>query len=164
MKYSNDQAMQQPKMPGSELKLLDVFIGKWITQGHTITSVNTPSVKINAIDIYEWAPGGFFILHTAYSQIGNLAAGGIEVIGYDSANKKYFTHYFDGQGNLVISDLTLQNDIWTWEGDWAGEGHRATVEFSEGGNIMVSHHYRSDDGVNWMPSMDVTLTKVGEVF
>lgn len=161
MEDSNDQAMQQPKIAAPELKLLDVFIGKWITHGQTIASADTPAVDINAIDIYEWAPGGFFVLHTAYGRIGNLAGGGVEVIGYDTANKKYISHYFDSQSNLVISELTESGGIWTWIGDWAGEGHRATGEFSEDCNIMVSHHYQSDDGIKWEPSMDVTLTKVG---
>lgn len=161
MEDNNDQAMQQPKMPEPELKLLDVFIGKWITRGQTIASADTPAVDINAIDVYEWAPGGFFVLQTAYGRIGNLAGGGVEIIGYDAANKKYISHYFDSQGNIVISEYTKDNGIWTSEGDWAGEGHHGTAEFSEDGNIMVSHHYRSDDGVNWILSMDVTLTKVG---
>ncbi len=161
MKDSNDQAMQQPKMPEPELKLLNVFIGKWITQGQTIASADTPAVDINAIDIYEWVPGEFFVLHTAYGRIGNLAGGGVEIIGYDAANKKYISHYFDSQGNIVISEYTKDNGIWTSEGDWAEKGHRGTAEFSEDGNTMVSHHYRSEDGVNWIPSMDVTLTKVG---
>jgi len=34
-------------------------------------------------------PGRFSILHTAYGRIGNLDAGGVEIIGYDTASGQY---------------------------------------------------------------------------
>ena len=40
------------------------------------------------------------------------------------------------------------------------EMHRATVEFIEDGKIMTAFHEVSEDGENWIPSMDVTLTKI----
>jgi hypothetical protein len=147
--------------PGPEHKLLDVFIGKWINQGHTVATADTPSVKIVTSDVYEWAPGGFFVLHYAYGLVGDLGGGGIEIIGYEAASQKYNSHFFDGQGNVVISELTVHNGVWTWIGDWAGEGHRATSIFSEDGRIQTCLHERSDDGVHWEPSMDIKLIKVG---
>lgn len=156
---TKNEIEQLPK-PGPEHKLLDVFIGKWINEGHTIASADAPSVKILTSDIYEWAPGGFFVLHTAYGLIGNLSGGGIEIINYDAASKKYNSHFFDSQGNIVISELTVRDGIWTWTGDWAEEGHHATSVFSDDGKTQTCLHERSDGGVNWVPSMDVTLTKV----
>ena len=65
MSVSNKaQGPQQPSGPGAEHKLLDVFIGKWINEGHTAASADAPSVKILTSDVYEWVPGGFFVLHT----------------------------------------------------------------------------------------------------
>jgi len=46
---------------GPEYDRLAVFIGKWITEGHTVASAGAASVKITASDVYEWAPGGLFI-------------------------------------------------------------------------------------------------------
>jgi hypothetical protein len=44
---------QQPPKPGPEHKFLDVFIGKWINEGHTIATADVQSVKILTSDVYE---------------------------------------------------------------------------------------------------------------
>ncbi len=146
---------QQPK-PGPEHELLNVIIGKWINEGHTVATPDAPSVKILTSDVYEWMPGGFFILHTAYGRVGDFDGGGTEIIGYDAESKRYRTHFFDSQGNLITEELTIQGDTWTWQ----GEKTRCTGVFSDHGKTLTAHHERSADGVNWVPAMDVTLTKV----
>lgn len=73
---------QLPKT-GPEHQRLEIFIGKWINQGHTIASADTPEVSILTSDVYEWMPGGFFVLHTAYGRIGNLDVGGTAILGYN---------------------------------------------------------------------------------
>jgi hypothetical protein len=152
-------AHQMPT-PGPEHRLLDVFIGKWINQGHTVATADAPSVPIVTSDIYEWAPGGFFVLHYAYGLVGDLRGGGIEIAGYDAASKQYTSHFFDSAGNVVHSTLTERDGVWTWEGPWAGVGHRATSTFSDDGNVQTCLHERSVDGVTWEPSMEIVLTKV----
>jgi hypothetical protein len=156
----SDQASYRPPKPGAEHRRLDVFIGRWINEGHTIATADAPSVKILTSDVYEWAPGGFFVLHYAYGLVGTLSGGGIEVIGYDAGSKRYTSHFFDSQGNVVTSELTFDNGVWTWLGPWAGQGHRATATYSDDGKIQKCLHERSDDGRTWIPSMDIVLTKV----
>ena len=51
--------------PGPAHKALNAFIGKWMTEGHTIASEGAPSVKILASDVYEWASGEFFVVLSA---------------------------------------------------------------------------------------------------
>ena len=142
--------------PGLEHQRLQVFIGKWINEGQTVASADVPAAKILVSDVYEWVPGGFFVLHTAYSRIGNVDVGGIEIIGYDAASKAYRTHFFDSQGNISSHELTVHDGIWKWQ----GEKTRCTAVFSDQGKTQVAHHERTDDGGNWVPSMDVTLTRV----
>ncbi len=60
---------------------LAVLIGNWINEGHTIGTGDFPSVAILASDVYEWAPGGFFVVHSAFGKIGETSVGGIEMIG-----------------------------------------------------------------------------------
>lgn len=43
---------------------------------------------------------------------------------------------------------------------WQGEHTRCTGVFSADGMTQTAHHERTDDGVNWVHSMDVTLRKV----
>src|SRR5262245_62766550 len=73
--------------PGPEQERLGVFIGKWINEGHTTASAGAPPLKILTSDVYEWMPGRFFVLHTAYGRIGDTDVGGTEVIGYDAASQ-----------------------------------------------------------------------------
>jgi hypothetical protein len=160
---ATDSSVDQPRLAAKpehqllpEHKLLESLIGRWITLGETIPADGGSPLKIQASDIYEWVAGGFFVVHTAYGRIGEMNAGGIEMIGYDEEAKKFSTHFFDSQGNISIEYLTYQDRIWRWSGPHA----RATGVLSEDGKSMPTLHEWSDDGVNWRPSMDVTLWKV----
>ncbi len=64
---------------------LAVLVGKWINEGRTIGAGEIPSVPILTSDVYEWAPGGFFILHSAFGTIGETTVGGVEIIGVAEA-------------------------------------------------------------------------------
>jgi Protein of unknown function (DUF1579) len=139
-----------------EHDLLNSLIGKWITVGETIPTNGAPAVRIDASDIYEWVAGGFYVVHTAYGSIGDAPVGGIEMIGFDPETKKFRTHFFDSQGNISNQDLTFHDGMWTWS-----DLHtRATGVLSEDGQTMPTLHEWSDDGVNWRPSMNVTLRKI----
>jgi hypothetical protein len=48
-----------------------------------------PPLDITTSDIYEWLPGKYWILHTAYGRLGNTDVGGVEIIGYDRETGKY---------------------------------------------------------------------------
>jgi hypothetical protein len=54
-----------------------VWIGRWINEGHTIDERGNPGMRIITSDIYEWAPGGFFVLHTAHGRIGEFGGGAV---------------------------------------------------------------------------------------
>jgi hypothetical protein len=142
--------------PGPAHRRLDILIGKWINEGHTIAGGDAPARKILTSDVYAWMPGGFFILHTAYGRIGELSVGGTEIIGYDEASETYRCHFFDSQGNLSVHTLTVQRDTWTW----IGETTRCRAVFADHGRVQTAHHERLDESGRWVPAMDVTLIKV----
>jgi Protein of unknown function (DUF1579) len=149
--------LDQARRPGPEHERLNAIIGRWINEGHTINPDGSPGLKILASDVYEWAPGGFFVVHSAYGRMGDFGGGGIEIIGYDAASQTYPVHFFDSQGNATRHEIVMQDDR-TWI--WQGEHTRCTGIFSDDGRIQTAHHERTDDGVHWVPSMDVTLRKV----
>ncbi len=149
------QSQQQAPLPGPEHKRLGVLIGKWINEGYTVEVPGSPSVKIVTSDVYEWMPGGFFVLHTAYGRIGSMDVGGTEILGYDPASKKYFTRFYDSRGNISESELMVDGDIWTWKGKTTG----CTAIFTENGKIQTAHHVRLDENHKWVPAMEVVLTK-----
>jgi len=106
--------------------------------------------------VYEWAPGGFFVLHSAYGRLGDIGVGGVAIIGYDAKRGGYRSYFFDSQGNVSISEMAVNSGAWTWQ----GERTRCTATFSLDGRIQTAHHERSADGVTWEPSMEVTLRRI----
>ena len=147
----------RPTEPGPALRRLDVFIGRWITEGHLVDEAGEPCGTIVASDVYEWAPGGFFVVHPAYGRINGGGGGGVEVIGYDPSTRRYWSQFFDSQGNASTSELKPEGEHWIWQRD----DTRCTAEFSADGKTQTAHHERRDADGTWVPSMEVVLTKVG---
>lgn len=143
-------------VPGREQEVLNRLIGNWMTKGSTVADGETPAMNIVASDVYEWAPGGFFVVHSTYGRIGETDAGGIEIIGYDRESETYRTHFFDNQGNRQHQELKIRGD----SVKWIGEKTRCKATLSPDGTVMTAHHERSEDGAGWTPSMEVTLIKV----
>lgn len=156
MSQNKTVQFQQQAPRNAELERLNFFIGKWMNEGYTVESAEAPSLKITTSDVYEWLPGRFFVLHTAYGRIGNMDVGGMEVLGYDAATRKFFSRFYDSAGNIHEADLTADGDRWTWQGETTG----CTAVFSENGKVQTAHHVRLDENGNWIPSMEVVLTKV----
>ena len=134
----------------------NLFIGRWITEGETAGSAEIPPARILASDMYNWAPGGHFVMHPAYGRIEPLEVGGLEVIGYDSATGQYQTHFFDSQGNTATQTLSCRDGVWTWQ----GARTRCTGVFTDRGKTLTARHERRDDGKHWVPSMTVTIRKI----
>ena len=142
---------------GPEHEALAAWVGRWVNQGHTINDDGGLGLPITTSDIYEWAPGGFFVVHSAYGRVGDMGAGGVEIIGYDDAAGGYRSHLYDSFGNVVVSRLTADGDTWIYHGDTT----RATVVFSDRHHVQtVLHERTADGGTTWVPSMRVMLHKI----
>jgi hypothetical protein len=115
---------------------LDIFIGKWINEGRTIPAADEPEQRILTSDVYEWVPGGFFVLHLAYGRIGDIDVGGVEIIGYDAAAGMYRTHFYDSRGGVTTEELSVEGDTWSW----LGESTRATAVFDDAGKTQTVRH------------------------
>jgi Protein of unknown function (DUF1579) len=150
------QSKGQPIGPSAEIQHLHRFVGKWNTEGQTYASLNVPAVKVAFVDTYEWLSGGFFLVHRADGQMGNEALSSIEFIGYDASSQMYSCRSFDSRGNTDQFQAHLRDRTWTIE----GESVRFTGMFGITGTTLTGTWERSIDGVNWLPWMDVKLTKV----
>jgi hypothetical protein len=152
-----DSAEATPVLRSPELDLLDVFVGRWINEGETITADGSPGQRIVTSDLYEWAPGRFHVVHSAYGLLAGNGGGGTEILTYDAGAGRFRTYFFDSLGNHTTHDLTVDGTSWRWQ----GESTRCTAELTEGGRVQTARHERSDDGGStWVPSMTVVLTKV----
>lgn len=141
---------------GPQHDALDAWVGRWINEGHMIDADGSPGAPITTCDVYEWAPGGFFVLHSAYGRIGDFPVGGTEIIGYDETTGAYTSHFFDSQGTITLSALAADGDTWTYQGPTT----RSTVHFTDDHRVQTVLHERTDDAATYTPSMKVTLTKI----
>lgn len=151
-----DQATWRPAEQSPQMRNLQVFIGRWINQGSTIAGPDSPAHDIVTSDIYEWAPGGEFVIHTAYGRIGGVDVGGVEIIGYDPEAGAYRSYFHDNSGTTTVSRLTEHDGVWTW----TRQGTRTTATLSSDGRTQTAHHELGSDGSTWEPTMKVTLHKI----
>ena len=93
---------------------LAVLIGNWINEGATIATADVPSVPIRTSDVYEWVPGGFFVVHTAFGKIGDTSVGGVSIIGV--GGDAYDDTFYDSFGNAHRSRLEIDGDVHRWIG------------------------------------------------
>ena len=142
--------------PSAEIQRLELFVGRWNTEGETHASADAPAVKIAGMDTYEWMSDKFFLIHRADRHIGDEALNTIEFIGYDTSSQMYTCQYFDSRGNSDSFQVNLRDHTWTIE----GKSSRFTGVFATTGNTLTGTWEQSSDGVNWLPWMDVKLTKV----
>jgi Protein of unknown function (DUF1579) len=140
---------------GTETRALEVFIGNWINEGRLMVD-GTDSGRIVTSDVYEWAQGGFFVVHRAYGRLAGADVGGVEIMGWDTAEQSYRSWFFDSQGNAAANQLLHpEPDVWRWQ----GIATRSTSTFSEEGKIQTTLHERLEGGA-WITSMEVVLTRV----
>jgi len=139
-----------------ELEQLNVFIGRWMTEGETVAEPGAPAKTIVASDVYQWLPGEYFVMHPAYGRIGAIGVGGPEIIGFDPTTRQFQCYFFDSQGNTTREALSCRDHVWSWQGTYA----RCTGVFTDDGKTLTARHERSDDGVHWVPSMNVVLRKI----
>lgn len=151
------EPVAQPSRPGPEHAALAPFVGRWSTSGQVLPSGSAPALELTGTDEYEWVPGGFFLLHRVDVRIGGEPAQALEIIGWDAARGTYFMRSFDNQGNAGEMQASVGGD-----GRWrfTGDAERFTGAFSDGGGTL-SGRWERREGDEWLPWMDIHLTKDG---
>lgn len=142
--------------PGAKLRALEIFKGKWVTQGTFRTVVGKKAAEMRAVDTYEWLPGKFFMLHHVDARMDGVATQSIEVMGYDSKRKCYVTRSYDDQGESA--EFTARLDGRTWEID--GETMRFRGAFDDDGSKLSGTWEQRGDDRKWKPWLDIELRKV----
>jgi hypothetical protein len=160
-----------PSAPGPELQRLDALVGRWRSHGHII---GDPAVPITGTDIYEWLPGGFFLVHHVDVLIGQQKVQALELIGeYDPTTDTFTARAYDNLGAITVMRARVdEHGVWTFTGggdvapvarpaaDDAGGAVRSTLTVDADGSAMTARWERSDDGVSWQPWMDISFTRM----
>jgi hypothetical protein len=157
--------------PGPEIQRLGALVGRWRSEGHIVGEAPVP---IKGTDVYEWLPGGFFLVHHVDVMIGEQPVQAIEIIGeYDPATDSFTARAYDNQGSVTIMRAMVDDQgVWTFTGggDIAPAAQpnsaavsgavRSTLTVSPDGRRMTAKWERSDDGTTWQFWMDMTFTRM----
>jgi hypothetical protein len=172
MSESSDTRQQNSAPdPGPETQRLGTLVGRWRSEGYVVAD---PPVPITGTDIYEWLPGGFFLVHHVDVVVGEQKVQGIEIIGeYDPATDSFTGRAYDNRGNITIMRAKVDDQgVWTFTGggeiapaaqpspDDASGAVRSTLTVSPDRSNMTAKWERSDDGSTWQPWMDMTFTRM----
>jgi hypothetical protein len=149
--------------PSAEQKKMGAFLGRWRTTGEVAATESEPAAEVDSIDIYEWYPGEFFLVHHADGRVGGSPIKSIEIMGYDPERQCYFAPFFDSTGDFGTEEIRFDENKWIWRGSnvMGVKEHRCIAVVSDDGQTIEARHEKSDDGQSWVLWMDVTLRKQG---
>jgi len=154
---------EQPSGPGPEHKRLGSLIGTWQFSLTLEPSPLGPGGPITGTDHNEWLPGGYFLVrrYETRSPLGEFR--GLEVIGYDAAQKVYLQHGFDSRGSShAVYRGTVEKDTWTWTFDTTAEGQAYQVRVTIREVSPTLQRYQAEisrDGRAWTSLLQGILTK-----
>jgi hypothetical protein len=138
------------------LALLQPFIGHWKTTGKVYASTSGSPESIDGTDVYEWLPGGFFVLHKVNVFMGNTQSQSSEIIGFDEERQVFTMHSFDDLGNeTLMMAVRLQNNLWTFEGD----NLRFNGGFSKDGMTLSGTWEQRNEAGKWSLFIRIHLAK-----
>ena len=157
--------------PGPEIQRLGALVGRWRSEGHIVGEAPVP---ITGTDIYEWLPGGFFLVHHVDVVIGHQRVRALELIGeYDPATDSFTGRAYDNLGNVTVMRAKVDDHgVWTFTGGGdvapvaqpaaadASGAVRSTLTVSPDRSSMTARWERTDDGARWQPWMDMAFTRM----
>jgi Protein of unknown function (DUF1579) len=157
--------------PSPQVQRLGALVGWWRSEGRILGEVPVP---ISGTDVYEWLPGGFFLVHRVDVVVGQQKVRALELIGpYDPATKAFVARAYDNLGNVTVTRARVdEQGAWRFTGGGAvaavartffadGNGvMRSTLTVSPDRSGMTARWERGDDGASWQPWMEVTFTRM----
>lgn len=150
-----DKTMKDEAMPHTKKEILNKLVGRWITSTNIRARNGSPATTVSGSDVYQWAPGGNFLLHFAYGIRDTVGFGAMEVIGYDKESDKFISYSFNPDGSFSKDTLTVNNNIWVW----TGKEVRSTGTMNEDGKVLRVNHEITTDDKTYAPYMEGVLTR-----
>lgn len=137
-------------VPQAAVAPLSFLIGEWELAGRM-----EPDTVITGHVVYEWLPGGYFLVQRGDLHFGSLLLQGLEIVGWDESQKAFVSH---GYGNL---DSEVGSYRWDFSGDTlvitSGE-MRFEGKLSEDRKVLAGGWRWKEDGVEKIYT--VTATRV----
>jgi hypothetical protein len=158
--YRESEMAQHTESPA--LERLAVLVGEWAMVPEF---KHLPPVEASARVVFEWMPGGRFLLQRWEVPVPE-APDGIAIIGADpESDGNFLQHYFDSRGVARVYKMSLSDGVWKlWRDtpdfsplDFA---QRYEGTFSDEGRTISGAWEMRRDGEGWEHDFDLTHTKI----
>jgi len=128
-------------------------------------------------DIYELFPGGHFLVHHVDVNVGDRPVLAIEIIGEidtTSGDGTILARSYDNSGTADVMRVRI-DDSGAWQFTGGAEiapaarpeavapaqgAVRSTLRIADDQKTMSAFWERSDDGVTWLPWMEIGFTRM----
>jgi hypothetical protein len=135
------------------IQRLQPLVGRWRSSGSTVDGV-----RIDGTDVYEWLPGGGFLVHHVDVRMGEDRVQVLELIGDPdpAAGGRLRMRAFDNEGRYGEMVASVDEaGVWTF----AGDTMRSRLTIDPAGRRMTATWERSPDGTTWSHWMDLAFAR-----
>ena len=89
--------------PTGRMAVLRPLEGRWQTSGRILDG----GESFSATDVYEWFPGGHFLLHHVDAVMAGAAVRTLEIFGYDEEQGAITATSYDNDGGVAVARIAL---------------------------------------------------------
>lgn len=139
----------------NRMSRFEIFIGTWNTSGEVLATESAPATTLAATDTYRWLPGNRFIVHEVDARFGRDITRSMEVMGFDSATKKFFARSFDDQGATELYDIDLSGKKWSI----TGASVRFTGRFNPRSDRLTGIWEMRGRKSSWQPWIEMLMVR-----
>jgi hypothetical protein len=153
--------------PDPEFKKFDVFLGHWTYEGEYKAGPLGPSSKVTGEETGKRILGGLFIQFQLIEKGAMGETRGIEIVGYDPANKAFFSNEYYDAGTMASGAYVFNGNTVTYSGKVIVGGKpymvKNTMIFAADSMSFAAKGEISTDGKAWAPLFEGQFAKAKPV-
>ena len=153
--------------PNPEFKKFDVFLGHWTYEGEYKAGPLGPGSKVTGEETGKRILGGFFIQFQLTEKGAMGETRGVEIVGYDPANKAFFSNEYYDNGTMASGAYVFIGSTATYSGKFIVGGKpyliKNTMIFAADSMSFAAKGEISTDGKAWALSFEGQFTKAKPV-
>jgi hypothetical protein len=150
--------------PDPEIKKFDVFLGHWTYVGEYKAGPLGPASKVTGEMAMKPILGGFFLQDQATEKGPMGETRVIEIVGYDSANKAFFSNEYHDDGSTASGVYVFNGNTLVYTGKFIVGGQpymlKAAITPPADSKGVTAKAEISTDGKTWVPFFEYQYTKV----
>jgi len=150
--------------PDPEIKKFDVFLGHWMYTAEYKAGPLGPASKSTGELSGRKILGGFFFEMQAVDRGATGESRALEIVGYDPANKTFFSTEYHDDGNLFFGKYVFNGNTVIDTGKFTVGGKaymfKATMILAADSMSFTGKGEISTDGNSWSPWLEIKYMKV----